>query len=45
MASAAKTVSAGDFKARCLASLDEVAETRLPLVVTKRGRAVAKLSR
>lgn len=43
MAFAPKTVSAGDFKARCLALLDEVAQTRLPLVVTKRGRAVAKL--
>lgn len=43
MESTVKTVSAGDFKARCLSLLDEVAETRLPLVVTKRGKAVARL--
>lgn len=43
MESTIKMVSAGDFKARCLALLDEVAETRLPLVVTKRGKAVARL--
>ncbi len=43
MESVVKTISAGDFKARCLALLDEVAETRLPLIVTKRGRAVARL--
>ena len=38
-----KIVSAGDFKAHCLALLDEVAHTRLPLVVTKRGKPVARL--
>lgn len=43
MASTPKTISAGEFKARCLALLDEVAQTRLPLVVTKRGKAVARL--
>lgn len=37
------TIGAGDFKAKCLKLLDEVARTREPLVVTKRGRAVAKL--
>ncbi len=43
MDSVVKTISAGDFKARCLALLDEVAETRLPLIVTKRGKPVARL--
>lgn len=38
-----RTVSAAEFKARCLALLDEVHETRETLVVTKRGKAVAKL--
>lgn len=38
-----KTIPAGEFKARCLALLDEVAESGEELVVTKRGRAVAKL--
>lgn len=36
-------IAAGDFKARCLKLLDEVAETREPLVITKHGKAVAKL--
>ena len=36
-------IRAGDFKARCLALLDEVAETRRTLVVTKRGRPVARV--
>jgi prevent-host-death family protein len=34
-------VSATEFRARCLALLDQVAETRETLVVTKRGSAVA----
>lgn len=36
-------IAAGDFKARCLKLLDEVAETGEPLVITKHGKAVAKL--
>lgn len=36
-------ISATQFKARCLALLDEVAEDGAELVVTKRGRPVAKL--
>ncbi len=39
----AKEIRASDFKATCLALLDEVAETRQEFVVTKRGRPVAKL--
>ena len=36
-------IPAGEFKARCLKLLDEVAATGEPLVITKHGRAVAKL--
>lgn len=38
-----RTVPAGEFKARCLALLDEVAETGRPVLVTKRGKPVARL--
>jgi prevent-host-death family protein len=37
-------IAAGDFKARCLALLDEVAETGEEIVITKRGKPVAKLA-
>jgi prevent-host-death family protein len=36
-------VAASVFKARCLGLIDEVAESRVPIVVTKRGKPVAKL--
>jgi prevent-host-death family protein len=39
-----RTVSASEFKAKCLAMLDEVAATGEEIVVTKRGRAVARVS-
>jgi prevent-host-death family protein len=39
----ARTVPAAEFKAKCLALLEEVAATGIPLVVTKRGRAVARV--
>jgi prevent-host-death family protein len=38
-----RTVSASQFKARCLAMLDEVASTGEEIIVTKRGRAVARV--
>ena len=38
-----KTIAAGEFKAKCLHLLDEVAEGRASLVITKRGKPVAKL--
>ena len=38
-----KTIAAGKFKAKCLHLLDEVAAQRAPLVITKRGKPVAKL--
>jgi prevent-host-death family protein len=39
-----KTIGAGEFKAKCLALLDEVNESHETFVVTKRGVPVAKLS-
>ena len=38
-----KTVPAGQFKQGCLALLDEVADHDVEIVVTKRGRPVARL--
>jgi prevent-host-death family protein len=38
-----KSIAAGEFKAKCLHLLDEVAKLRAPLVITKRGKPVAKL--
>jgi antitoxin (DNA-binding transcriptional repressor) of toxin-antitoxin stability system len=43
MATIPKTIPAGQFNARCLALLDEVARSGQSLVVTKRGRAVARV--
>ena len=40
---AEQSISASAFKARCLALLDDVAATGRSLVVTKRGRPVARL--
>lgn len=37
------TMRAGEFKARCLKIMDQVQKTREPLVITKRGKPVAKL--
>lgn len=38
-----KTIPAGQFKARCLAIMDEVRAKRQAIVITKRGKPVAKL--
>jgi prevent-host-death family protein len=38
-----KTMPAGKFKAKCLAVMDEVRTKREAVVITKRGKAVAKL--
>ena len=38
-----RTIAAGQFKAQCLRLLDEVAESGETIVVTKRGKPVAKL--
>ena len=36
-----RIVKASEFKAKCLALLDEVERTRQPFVVTKRGKPIA----
>jgi prevent-host-death family protein len=38
-----REIGASDFKARCLALIDEVGETSSPIVISKRGRRVAQL--
>ena len=38
-----KTMPAGVFKARCLRVMEEVKKYRVPVVITKKGRPVAKL--
>ena len=38
-----KSIAAGKFKDVCLKTLDEVAKTKAEVVITKRGRPVAKL--
>jgi prevent-host-death family protein len=38
-----RIMSASQFKAKCLAVLDEVAATGRPVVVTKRGKPVARV--
>ena len=38
-----KTIPAGQFKAQCLAIMDEVQAKRQAVVITKRGKPVAKL--
>jgi prevent-host-death family protein len=39
----ARTIPAGAFKTRCLAIMDEVRNKRQAVVITKRGKPVAKL--
>ena len=38
-----KTMPAAQFKARCLKVMDEVQNPREPVVITKKGKPVAKL--
>jgi prevent-host-death family protein len=38
-----KTIPAGEFKAKCLDLIDQVQKKRLEIVVTKRGKPVARL--
>lgn len=38
-----KKISAGTFKTHCLSIMEDVRATRHPVVITKRGRPVAKL--
>jgi prevent-host-death family protein len=41
--SSPRTISASDFKARCLGVLDEVQKVRTEVIITKRGKPVARL--
>ena len=36
-------IPAGEFKAKCLQVLDEVQRLRMQVIITKRGKPVAKL--
>jgi prevent-host-death family protein len=38
-----KKMAAGEFKSRCLAVMDSVQKTKEAVLITKRGRPVAKL--
>jgi prevent-host-death family protein len=38
-----RVIPAATFKAKCLALLDQVSESRVTLVITKRGRVVARI--
>ena len=38
-----RTITASEFKAKCLKIMDEVAETGDGVVITKRGKPVAEL--
>lgn len=38
-----KKMAAGDFKSRCMAVIESVQKTREAVLITKRGRPVAKL--
>ena len=38
-----KKMAAGVFKAKCLSVMDTVQRTREPVVITKRGKPIAKL--
>jgi prevent-host-death family protein len=38
-----KTIPAGEFKTHCLRIMDEVNKRRQPVLITKKGVAVAKL--
>jgi prevent-host-death family protein len=38
-----REINASEFKAKCLAILDEVAQTGQPVTILKRGRPIAQL--
>ena len=40
---AGESIPAGQFKARCLELMDRVRDRRLEVVITKRGKPVARL--
>jgi len=38
-----KSIKASEFKTKCLQLLNEIAETGVPVIITKNGRPVAQL--
>jgi prevent-host-death family protein len=38
-----RTIAAGEFKAKCLGLIDEVKATGQPVLITKRGKPVARI--
>lgn len=40
----ARTIKAAEFKQKCLALMDEMAKGGEPILITKRGKVVAKLA-
>ena len=38
-----KKIAAGEFKAKCLSLMEDVRATRRPIVITKRGKPIARL--
>jgi prevent-host-death family protein len=38
-----RTIAAGEFKARCLQVMEDVRTKRVPVLITKRGKPLAKL--
>jgi prevent-host-death family protein len=38
-----KMIAAGEFKARCLQIMEDVRTKRIPVLITKRGKPLAKL--
>ena len=43
MADATRTIKASEFKAKCLKLMDDVAERRYEIVITKNGQPVSRL--
>ena len=43
MSTAPTTVSATEFKAKCLALIEDMNRTKVPIMVTKHGRLVAEM--
>jgi prevent-host-death family protein len=39
----AREMAAGEFKAKCLQLMDQVQNSKTPILITKRGKPVAKL--
>ncbi len=39
-----KTIAAAQFKAKCLTLMEDVQKTRQAVVITKRGKPIAKLA-